>query len=402
MPSDNALLPPIIHLGYLTENDVIDQIQQARESIRFVGPGLQKAAAIALANQWIQLGPDAVEVILDADPELCRLGFCDGESLRILFDTASQLGAIVGHHSGIRLCVLEIDGVRIVYAPTPRLVEESKPQSAEIVLSPNPGEGLHEQILAPRSAAATSLTNTEVKAIENNLKESPPQDFDLARQVRVLSTEFQFVEFSLKGAALSRKRVDVPTDLLGLAPDAETEELLRANFQLIAKADEVSGESLLKRRAEIERKYLINIAHYGAVILKSNREAFQEECRKLDVEIAGFQQKAESQLDAAIAKNCATVCERLLPSVETKLPDRWIKIIGLHPTTAQRKERLEKDLKSAYGAANKHLGSITLKVIYKDVTSEMLSDPGFKKAASAAKIDIDQLHARFQAARARE
>ena len=402
MPSDNALLPPIIHLGYLAENDVIEQIQQARESIRFVGPGLQKTSAAALANQWIKLGPEAVEVILDADPELCRLGFCDGESLRILFDTASQLGASVGHQSGIRLCVLQIDGVRIVYAPTPRLVEESKPHSAEIVLSPNPGESLQEQILAPRSASSALLTDTEVKAIENDLKESPPQDFDLARQVRVLSTEFQFVEFSLKGAALSRKRVDVPTDLLGLAPDAETEELLRANFQLIAKADEVSGESLLKRRSEIERKYLTSIAHYGAVILKSNREAFQEECRQLDVEIAEFQKKAEAQLDAAIAKNCAIVRDRLLPSVETKLPDRWIKTIGLHPTTAQRRERLEKDLKSAYGAADKHLGSITLKIIYKDVTSEMLTDPGFKKAASAAKIEIDQLHARFQVARTRE
>lgn len=298
--------------------------------------------------------------------------------------------------------MLEIDGVRIVYAPTPRLVEESMPQSAEIVLSPNPGENLHEQILAPRSAAAASLTNTEVRAIENNLKESPPQDFDLARQVRVLSTEFQFVEFSLKGAALSRKRVDVPTDLLGLAPDAETEELLRANFQLIAKADEVSGESLLKRRAEIERKYLINIAHYGAVILKSNREAFQEECKRLDVEIVGFQQMAEAQLDAAIARNCAIVCDRLLPSVKAKLPDRWIKVLGSDPTTDQRKEMLEKDLKSAYGAANKHLNSITLKIIYKDVTSEMLRDPGFKKAATAARIDVDQLHDRFQAARARE
>ena len=291
MPSDNELLPPIIHLGYLAETDVIEQIQQARESIRFVGPGLQKASAAALANQWIKLGPEAVEVILDADPELCRLGFCDGESLRILFDTASQLGASVVHQSGIRLCVLQIDGVRIVYAPTPRLVEESKPHSAEIVLSPNPGESLQEQILAPRSASSALLTDTEVKAIENDLKESPPQDFDLARQVRVLSTEFQFVEFSLKGAALSRKRVDVPTDLLGLAPDAETEELLRANFQLIAKADEVSGESLLKRRSEIERKYLTSIAHYGAVILKSNREAFREECRQLDVEIAEFQKK---------------------------------------------------------------------------------------------------------------
>jgi hypothetical protein len=402
MPSDNALLPPIIHLGYLAEDDVIEQIQQARESIRFVGPGLQKEAAVALANQWKKLGPEAVEVILDADPELCRLGFCDGESLRILYDVASEQDASVGHQSGIRLCVLQIDGVRIVYAPTPRLVEESKPQSAQIVLSPNPGESLHDQILAPRGITPAILTGAKIEGIENDLKESPPQDFDLARQVRVLSTEFQFVEFSLKGAALSRKRVDVPTDLLGLAPDAETEELLRANFQLIAKAVEVSGESLLKRRSEIERKYLANIAHYGAVILKSNREAFQEECQKLDGEIAEFQKKAEAQLDAAIAKNCATVCERLLPSVEAKLPDRWIKTIGLNPTTAQRKERLEKDLQSAYGAANKHLGSITLKIIYKDVTSEMISDLGFKKAASAAKIDIDQLHARFQAARTRE
>ena len=44
MPSDNALLPPIIHLGYLTENDVIEQIQQARESIRFVGPAPSKGS----------------------------------------------------------------------------------------------------------------------------------------------------------------------------------------------------------------------------------------------------------------------------------------------------------------------------------------------------------------------
>jgi hypothetical protein len=51
MPSDNALLPPIIHLDYLTENDVIEQIQQARESIRFVGPGLQKAATTANNRQ---------------------------------------------------------------------------------------------------------------------------------------------------------------------------------------------------------------------------------------------------------------------------------------------------------------------------------------------------------------
>jgi hypothetical protein len=50
MPSDNALLLPIIHLGYLTEDYVVEQIEQPQESIRFVGPGLQKAAALAPAS----------------------------------------------------------------------------------------------------------------------------------------------------------------------------------------------------------------------------------------------------------------------------------------------------------------------------------------------------------------
>jgi len=39
MPSDNALLPPTIHLGYLPDKMVIAHLRRARETIRFVGPG---------------------------------------------------------------------------------------------------------------------------------------------------------------------------------------------------------------------------------------------------------------------------------------------------------------------------------------------------------------------------
>src|SRR5262245_35719402 len=65
MPNDNALLPPTIHLGYLPDDRIISHLRSARESIRFVGPGLSVVVARTLAERWNELGPGAVEVVLD-------------------------------------------------------------------------------------------------------------------------------------------------------------------------------------------------------------------------------------------------------------------------------------------------------------------------------------------------
>ena len=67
MPNDNALLPPTIHLGHLPDERIIDHLARARENIRFAGPGLSAGAARVLAERWQDLGPFAVEVVLDAD-----------------------------------------------------------------------------------------------------------------------------------------------------------------------------------------------------------------------------------------------------------------------------------------------------------------------------------------------
>lgn len=165
MKSDNSLLPPTIHLGYLPDGHVIALLRRAKESIRFVGPGLAVASAKVLAERWTELSPSAVEVVLDADADLCRLEFCDGESLRLLTDAASRMNVQIQRQTGVRLCVLEIDGERIIFAPTPRLVEESKPDVAEIVHSPSQGESLHEQILAPRALAPRPLTERMVQNV---------------------------------------------------------------------------------------------------------------------------------------------------------------------------------------------------------------------------------------------
>ena len=201
---------------------------------------------------------------------------------------------------------------------------------------------------------------------------------------------------------MSRKRVPVPPDLLGLGSDTTTDELLRANFQLVASEDEISGEHLLQRRSEIERKYLNSIAHYGKVILRSNRAEFEREVGELRKDVEAFQRSSKDKLNRAIQKNCAEVIARLLPIVRSKPPERWRRSIGANPTEELLRRRLEEDLKLAYGDASKYLERIDLRVIYKNITVEMLRDPEFAKAAKKAKLYLDEMFEEYQAARARE
>ena len=401
MHNDNALLPPTIHLGYLPDELVINHLARARESIRFVGPGLSAAAANVLAERWQDLGALAVEVVLDADADLCRMGYCDGQALRLLLDTAKRLQAPIYRQTGVRLCVLEIDGEKIIFPPTPRLVEESEAQAAQIILAPGHGENLNEQILAPKELAPRPLTEAAVQNVTEDLKQSPARPFDLARQVRVLSTKFQFVEFSLQKAALSRKRVAVPPDLLGLASDAGAEELLRASFQLVAKGDEISGETLIKRRDTIDSDYLVSIANYGKIIQQSNRVDFDKAVDELRDEVKKFQKSAKDKLDAAINKNCDDVIARLLPAVRLKIPTRWRATLGSNPSDDLIRRRLEQELKSAYRNADAYLDKIEIRLIYKDITIEMLRDQEFAKAAEKARLFLAEMYEEYQAARAR-
>jgi len=119
MPNGNALLPPTIHLGYLPDEHVISHLTHARESIRFVGPGLSVGAARVLTERWKDLGPFAVEVVLDADAELCRIGFCDGDALRLLLDTAKRLQAPIDRQSGDRLIRARLPNLAVFHLGRP-------------------------------------------------------------------------------------------------------------------------------------------------------------------------------------------------------------------------------------------------------------------------------------------
>jgi hypothetical protein len=170
----------------------------------------------------------------------------------------------------------------------------------------------------------------------------------------------------------------------------------------VAKGDEISGETLIRRRDTIDGDYLVSIANYGKIIQQSNRAEFDKAVSELREEVKTFQKSAKEKLDAAINRNCDDVIARLLPAVRLKIPTRWRATLGSNPSDDLIRRRLEEELKSAYRNADAYLDKIEIRLIYKDITIEMLRDEEFAKAAEKAKLYLAEMYEEYQAARARE
>ena len=67
----------------------------------------------------------AVQVLLDVDSEVCRLGYGTLSGLKLLRDRARSLHATIAHQPGIESGILVSDDATLVFCPTPLLVEGS-------------------------------------------------------------------------------------------------------------------------------------------------------------------------------------------------------------------------------------------------------------------------------------
>jgi hypothetical protein len=264
----------------LPDIELVGQISCARRQLVVIAPGFTERVATAIIEKWHELGPASVLVVVDPDPEVCRLGLGDLAALQMLEQTAEALGGQIRRQPGLRLGVIVTDETTTVYSPIPRLIETGG----------QPGERLNairiESSILGTSSSADSvlrsidlhpkpLERDDVKNTTRDLNANPPVKFDLARKVRVFNARFEFVEFEMHGLSLARKRVPISSDLLGLAKEPQTQKLLRSSFQLINEDNAVSGDGVTKLKQFIVRKYLINLPGYGTVILSSNKKKFQ-------------------------------------------------------------------------------------------------------------------------------
>jgi hypothetical protein len=371
-----------------------------------IAPGLSESVAKAIAKKWHELGRGAVQVVVDPDPEVCRMGFGDLVALQMLYETAERMGGQIYQQQGLRVGVIVTDETTTVYSPTPRLIEAGGQPGERLnalrfdspIVDPIPTNNDPE--LRSINLHSEPLERADLKKTTQDLDANPPMRFDVARKVRVFNAQFEFVEFEMHGLFLSRKRVPIPSDLMGLAKEPKAQQLLRSSFQLIDENSDVSGDRVAKLKQFIAKDNLIALPGYGTVILRSNKERFQVAVNALERYVQRFQRRLKKKLQIAIDANRKILTTALLPSVLQNPPARWNRFIGQNPKTQDIEDMLRLELKDAFGQSGDVFENMSVKAIFKGVTYELLNDPEFMRIASQKIPKLDSLHDEFDAAKA--
>ncbi|MCL5950403.1 MAG: hypothetical protein M1132_01540 [Chloroflexi bacterium] len=203
----------------------------------------------------------------------------------------------------------------------------------------------------------------------------------------------------MTGGLISRKKVPIPSDLMGLAKEERVQRLLKSTFQLVDEKSSLSGNPVFKLKDFIARKYLITLKNYGSVALRSNKADLELAVKTLRKYILRYQRKVATQLQKEIDANRNALAEALLPTVVKSPPARWRKFMGASPKEDEIHSMLESELNDAFGSAEENLKKIEVKLVFKGITYELLTDNAFIQVARKAIPSISKLHEEYDAAR---
>jgi uncharacterized FlaG/YvyC family protein len=380
-------------------------IQSVKRRLVYMTPGMSDQVAEAVCRKWDELPPEAINIILDVDPEVCRMGFGTIGALKKLNEQARKHGSAIHEQPGVRIALLIADDITLFYAPTPLLIEggsdtQVRPNAVKLnLVPPNIASDMGLDNAGSATVGTNPVSPKKIMETSNDLVRNPPMKFDIARKVRVFNAQIEFVEFELRGHQIGKRKVNIPSDLLGLAKDDKTKKLLHSSFQLIDDEDaKISGEEITKHKEKIADDYLVNLPNFGNVILRSKKEEFEAAVDELNKHIEAFQKELEAKLQKAIDKNRVALVNALAPAVIAQTPERWKKFLHSKSSKDDIRQVLDCELADHFGTAEANLKKIDVSLIFKGITYETLNDPDFMKIAKK-KIPLLELYQEYEAAK---
>lgn len=141
-------------------------IRSAHHSVCYAAPGIQQEPANAIVDVGKRIGPECINVCLDFDERVMRMGFGDLASVKILRDA----GIAVNSTSGLRTGLVIVDHQGYMFTPTalyleaedrstaaPNALRLSKDQAMEALARLSPAAKAIAMVLAnPRRKSGTS------------------------------------------------------------------------------------------------------------------------------------------------------------------------------------------------------------------------------------------------------
>ena len=422
----------------ITDDLLIDSINRARHRVVMIGPGVWPPLAHAIAKAWQRLGPKGVTVILDVDPEICRMGYGTMEGLEVLQRAAAAAAEPLGGEPGVRICVVIADDQTFVFSPTPRQLEappggpplvfspqpQSRPKANGIVLNKPPANLENELGVGPEGATTRTLgldilDERRLAAVQQDLKQNPPRNFDLARSVNVYNARIQFVELHVDGYRVSRHTVSLPNHWISVARKNEelarkiesTVKLLDSEDPLVGggipggEANQVHGPAVSQATVEalrnaIDEKFLRPVKGVGKIIRRSEIGDFKKEVANLEVVVSIFSGLLKQGLAAQFRRIAEEIADAILPDVLNQLPEKWRRQLGPVPEPEHVRFRIIDDLLESFGDPEKRCQSMKVSCVFKDVTYDMLKDDTFVSLMDAY-FNASPIQEEFTAARER-
>lgn len=405
---------------------LIELIRSARNQLVVVAPALTPPVAKALADRC---GDETVSlnVVLDADPEVYRLGYGDQAALETLRVAMTANGLALARQAGIRIGLIVADERMLVYSPVPRLIEAGsanpdKPNA--VVIS---GDAVRQVATAaagggesPSEIGLEGLGPDDISKIETELSNAPPQQFNIARAIRVFSSQAEFVELEIENLRVTVRRVPLPSDLMGIRSEGL---ISRINSTLSApsevngpfdveveqadgktKSTKVDSRWVNEQRAAIEREFTFLVPRHGRVILIRDKKRFQAELDRFERNIERYKAAASAAFDKSREDFKKALIEEFLPAWEGSPPD-YVTRYYPHPSKQQIKDRLCERLDGLLEEASS-FQPIRCRVLYKGITWASANDPEFTKSLTETmrkrgvpKAELAKLFSEFDAAK---
>jgi hypothetical protein len=360
------------------DSRLIALIRSARKRLVFAAPGISTATGKALADVIDSLtAPPQVIVILDLDPEVCRLGFGTIEGLEAVQRALESRRLRLQSADGLRIGLLISDEQTFIYSPTPLLVEAgskapTKPNA--ILLRPEATQALIAACGAssgPEAAVQQEMglefvDQKRLEAVKIDLKENPPKQFNLARLERVFNYRLEFAEFSIEHYKLNTRSVPLSPEILGLA-EPGLQERFRNTFRVFEAGEpfrfkigdpdnkkqtiELTEKWLSERADRLRKEYLIPLGSdsYGNLIQKRLKTEFEAQVAILKGLVDLYAEKVREAIGTKIKKTRATLVEKLMPRVAAAPPEKWLRrSINGKLSNKEIRLRLEQDVDLAF------------------------------------------------------
>jgi len=394
---------------FTSANDIsiAQLIRKAKKRLVFIGPGLRLPVVEALKDAMNVVPRNGFQIILDVDPEVCRLGYGDIEALELVRKSASQSGIEIRHQPGIRIGLIISDNSTMIYSPTPELIEAGnsggdKPNA--IVLDDPPedidnacgGDGSSEPEIGKEPVSDQIL-----EATKKNLKDNPPKPFNVARAERVFNSQLHFVEFEISHYRLSRGKLDLDAKLLGVV-DSKVIERLTSKYDIFgAKRDRLvatipyvdeNGEvdpnkhpisfdesNFEAERARFKRTYLIPAAPWGQLILRKKKRDFDKEIKILTKKAELYKEAIKADLEKRLKELVKELFSSLKDYLLKNPPEHWNGRCIDWPLSPSDAERLFSEDVGKQVARLITNFDPTVSARFKDVTYETFQNEEFRE-----------------------